>query len=355
MAPRYVWTYDVGNLVHGGTKARNDCSKIAEQAGWTQFDTTLNGPPLTRIFGLLRALVKLARLDRASIFLIQTPIHSGIGNNMIAYIMAIFFKTATIVHDIDDLRGGRSNTSEFLNRISHTVIYTGNLIQHIDKSKNIIQQFFHLEMWDYLIPGGASFVDCDISGPIIFAGNLTPHKVGWLYDRRISRPPVLLYGTDHDASRDPAKGDRYISSFDPDAPPFIGPVGWGLVWNGSRSGLPTEALDYETICQSHKFSLYVACGIPVIVWDQSHVATLVQKFDLGICVASLESIPEAISKVTPEDYDAIRRAATKVADQLRRGHFLNAALDEAFHNQDAVDINPNSQDHFGTLTAKFDK
>jgi len=114
VAPRYVWTYDVGSLVHGGTKARNDCYKIAEQAGWVRFDTTLNGSALTRIFGLFKALARLAQLDRASIFLIQTPIHSGIGNNIIAYVMAIFFKTATIVHDIDDLRGGKSNTSEFL-------------------------------------------------------------------------------------------------------------------------------------------------------------------------------------------------------------------------------------------------
>ena len=188
-------------------------------------------------------------------------------------------------------------------------------------------------MWDYLIPNGAAVADCYISGPIIFAGNLTPHKVGWLYDRAISRPPVLLYGTDRDAPRDPDKGDRYIASFDPDAPPFVGPVGWGLVWDGRKAGGEASAFDYESINQPHKFSLYLACGIPVIVWDQSHVATLVRKYGFGICVPSLDSIPEVISRVTPADYDAARHAALTAADQLRRGHFLNVALEEVFNFQ----------------------
>lgn len=183
------------------------------------------------------------------------------------------------------------------------------------------------------MPDGMVFTDCQISGPIIFAGNLTPHKVGWLYDRAIRRPPVLLYGTDHDASRDPDKGDRFISSFDPNTPPFVGPVGWGLVWDGTKAGQEGGAGDYETINQPHKFSLYLACGIPVIVWDQSHVATLVQKYGLSICVPRLESIPEAICNVTPADYEAARHAAMKVADQLRRGHFLNVALDTAFRDR----------------------
>jgi hypothetical protein len=332
MAPRYVWTYDVGDLVHGGTKARNDCSKIAEQAGWTRFDTTLSGPPLARLIGLGRALARLARVDRSSVFLIQTPIHSGVGNNFIAYLMAIFFKTFTIVHDIDDLRGGRSNASERINQISHSLIYSGKLSQHIKKQKNRIRFYTPLAMWDYIIPDEIDLTDCHRSGPIIFAGNLTPHKVMWLYDRAIIRPALLLYGTNHDASRDTGKGDRYISSFDTNAPSFEGPVGWGLVWDGAKTGKDDDPSDYEMINQPHKFSLYVACGIPVIVWDQSHVATLVKKYGLGICVPNLESIPDAISKVTPSDYEAARNAAIEVADQLRRGHFLNTALDMALQN-----------------------
>ena len=324
MADRYVWTHDVGNGRHGGTKATRDSYNIAEEMGWTPFDTTLSGGATTRIRRILYIIAKLFQIDRSSTFLIQTPVY-GIGNQIIAYFIALRFKTVTIIHDIDSLRGLTSNISEYIPWLSQMWISSGKLTEYIQVPPEARRKVHALAIRDYLIPDFRGPTNCDIHGPIIFAGNLISSKVTWLYNPSINRPPLQLYGVNLDIER-VRDGDKYISSFDPDKPCFKEPVGWGLVWDGSKNGKDDAATDYELINQPHKLSLYLACGIPVIVWAKSHIANFVTEHGVGICIDDLSDLSRTINAVTPAKYHEILNSSVELSTKLRSGTFLKQFL-----------------------------
>ena len=324
MMDRYVWTHDVGNGRHGGTKATRDCYDIAEEMGWIRFDTTLSGGPATRVRRLYHILSELMRVDRSSTFLLQTPVY-GIGNQLIAYFIALRFKTITIIHDIDRLRGQTSNISEHIPRLSQVWISSGKLAEHVQVPPGAGRDVRTLMIWDYLIPDFRGPANCGIDGPVIFAGNLDPGKVSWLYNPTIHRPPLQLYGVNHDVERLRA-GDTYVSSFDPDKPRFQEPVGWGLVWDGAKTGTDDAGSDYESINQPHKLSLYLACGIPVIVWAKSHIASFVTERGVGICIENLSDLHQAIKRIDSIQYSEILKSTATISKELRDGNYLKKLL-----------------------------
>ena len=104
--------------------------------------------------------------------------------------------------------------------------------------------------------------------------------------------------------------------------------GWGLVWDGptinSCTGDFGEYLRYNS---SHKTSLYLACGMPLIIWDQSSLADWVKDLHIGITVSCLKRLDSAISAVSNDDYRQMISNARHIGTQLRQGYFLKASLD----------------------------
>ena len=109
-------------------------------------------------------------------------------------------------------------------------------------------------------------------GRSCFAGSLWPAKVAWLYRAEAPRPALLLHGHGYDAAQNAGLGDSFGGPFDPDNPVFEPPVGWGLVWDGAKLDSGDTGLDYERFNQPHKISLYLACGLPLIVWSEGYAA-----------------------------------------------------------------------------------
>ena len=131
----------------------------------------------------------------------------------------------------------------------------------------------------------------------------------------------------HDGSLDFSNNSNieYAGVFKPEETGCIS-GGWGLVWDGdsidSCTGDLGEYLRYNT---SHKTSLYLSAGIPVIVWEQSSLAGWVKEQNIGITVKSLHDISSAISGLSNADYAHIINNVRAIAVRLRRGYFMKQA------------------------------
>ena len=105
---------------------------------------------------------------------------------------------------------------------------------------------------------------------------------------------------------------------------------FGLVWDGTSAetcaGHVGEYLKYNN---PHKTSLYLASGIPVLVWKEAAIADFVTANKVGITVDSLFEAEEAIRAVSAEDYREMCANAGKMAERLRSGYYFYAALDAA--------------------------
>lgn len=321
MARHFVWTHDVGKQVHGGSKATLDSYEIAKRAGWTEFDTTLNDRGVRRLISFFAQLIRVFRVQRDSVFLVQLPAY-GPANILLANIFVRFFQSKILLHDIDRLKRPKAFSTEELYKYAGEIIYTGKLIDYLNVLAVEGKAAIRLEMWDYLVDPEFRFPKCSPDGLIIFAGNLAKDTVSWLYTPGISRPPLVLYGNRCDVSELGHRGDVYGGPFASAHPNFQHSVGWGLIWTGAKTGREDSSFDYEMICQSHKFSLYMACGIPVIVWDRAYVADIVRHYECGILVSDLSEIESAVQKVTKGMHEKYRQSANMLGERVRRGEFL---------------------------------
>ena len=76
----------------------------------------------------------------------------------------------------------------------------------------------------------------------------------------------------------------------------------------------------------HKTSLYLASGIPVIIWKEAAMADLINEKQVGLVVDSLEDISDKFRKLQEEEYTKLKKNAEKLGKQLRTGAMLKTAI-----------------------------
>ena len=195
-------------------------------------------------------------------------------------------------------------------------------------NKGVIgEKITNLEIFDYLIPDFIEKTSLRKEQPIIVAGNLSQDKAAYLYSLPIE-PQFNLYGVGFDESRK-LSNETYFGSFLPDELPSVLEGSFGLVWDGDSSetcsGFFGEYLRYNN---SHKASLYLASGFPIIVWKESALSHFVLKNNCGITVDSLFDIQETINSISEEEYQELVENAQKVGNNIRSGYYLKTALDK---------------------------
>lgn len=100
---------------------------------------------------------------------------------------------------------------------------------------------------------------------------------------------------------------------------------YGLVWDGEGKDEIAGGLgEYLRYNNSHKCALYLASGIPVIVWNKSGMAHFVREQECGITIERLSELKE---KLVAADYKKLKENALEVAGQLQQGYYLKCAID----------------------------
>lgn len=182
-----------------------------------------------------------------------------------------------------------------------------------------------LGIFDYLIPNFQEKIGLTKNQPIIVAGNLEQEKAGYLYSLP-AEPAYNLYGVGFDESR-ALENETYFGSFLPDELPAALKGGFGLVWDGESaetcSGVFGEYLRYNN---SHKASLYLASGFPLVVWKQSALSHFVLEQGCGIAVDSLYDLKATIENLSEDDYQTLVKNTKRVGQEIRDGHYLITAL-----------------------------
>ncbi len=187
------------------------------------------------------------------------------------------------------------------------------------------QKIVSLGIFDYLIPDFQEKKELSKDQPIIVAGNLAQEKAGYLY-KLPANPAYNLYGVGFDESR-ALENETYFGSFLPDELPVALEGGFGLVWDGDSaetcSGVFGEYLRYNN---SHKASLYLASGFPLVVWKQSALSHFVLEKNCGVAVESLHDLKNTIENLSDADYQELVANAKNIGKKIRDGFYLTSAL-----------------------------
>ena len=330
---------------NAGNKARNDVEEIVKREGyqpllltvedWYQMGTVKAQRHKAK--ALAQAFSQLKSGDQ---LLIQFPMlhHSFFTTRLVRKIQRRGVQVYFIIHDLEALRYANLDTVPLKHKIrvhlqeSSLLKVADGVIAHNPIMKSVLvekglpeHKLVSLEIFDYLIPNYQEKDGLSKDQPIIVAGNLAQEKAGYLYQLP-ARPAYNLYGVGFDESR-ALENEAYFGSFLPDELPAALEGGFGLVWDGDSaetcSGVFGEYLRYNN---SHKASLYLASGFPLVVWKQSALSHFVLEKNCGVAMESLHDLKNTIENLSDADYQELVANAKNIGKKIRDGFYLTSAL-----------------------------
>ncbi len=236
-----------------------------------------------------------------------------------------------LVHDLDWLRD-RSRTFRWRLRMRVTkksFRYFSRAIVHNEKMQAALAEFplrtVSLGIFDYLTEGTPQSGKRGKDLPIVIAGNLAREKAAYVYCLP-EETEWNLYGPHFEGG---GGNINYHGAFPPQELLSALEGSFGLVWDGTSertcSGSWGEYLRYN---DPHKTSLYLAAGLPVIIWQEAALAPFLRKEGCGIAVSDLRELPSVLSAMTEEEYETLCENARRIGALVRKGYFTDRAIEK---------------------------
>ena len=317
------------------SKARRDCNLSFRQCGYGREDLNTsfyNVPLLPNLQGMALHLGMMARIGRHNELYYQYPTSCKKSlPTVFGWLHALQCRVALIVHDVLMLRTpAEALTEKAIFQAADLLIVHTEAMKEWLSEHGVTTPMVVLGLFDYYSEDDFR-EQSDIfahKNEIVFAGNLG--KSAFL--PKLSRHPFShvtfqLYGGGGQAYAS-CSHMSYRGSFDSDHTAAI-EGGWGLVWDGDSMATCSGQLgNYLRYNLPHKLSLYLAAGLPVIVWRQSAVANFIVSRHLGIAVDGLGDVEQAISRLTDDEYMKMIANCKDVGSQLRKGAMLKRIITE---------------------------
>lgn len=210
--------------------------------------------------------------------------------------------------------------------IAHNIVYKRKL-----RALGVKCPIVYFGIFDYLAPGfdieKARGNRRGKDGAAIIAANLKPVKSEYVY-MLPDNYDFNLYGVHYEGS---SYGRvSYKGAFGPEELMEEMEGSYGLVWDGeSIDGCTGNYGDYIRYNNPHRTSLYLASGIPVIVWRRAAIARFIEDNECGLLIDSLGDIEAVTQSLTEEAYERMRVNAEAVGERLRAGFYTEGVLKEA--------------------------
>lgn len=236
-------------------------------------------------------------------------------------------KSVFLIHDLISVQGLASNVSverelDLLKKADFIIAHNDSMASFL-KNNGLANRISVINFFDYRvdkIPPSRHK-----SSNIIFAGNLAKSP----FLKRISELGELkwhVYGAGMQPSQF-SKSVTFHGAVDSGILPSKMVDGWGLVWDGdSINGINGTSGEYLRLNSPHKASLYLASGVPLIVWRGSALADVVLKLGLGIAVDNLLQIESMVNSLLPSQLDQIYHNARIFSKKVQNGEMLKEAL-----------------------------
>ena len=323
-----------------GNKARTDTLKILMESGYSHIPLfrSKNNKIIILLQMVIGCLETFAKAGKDDLVFIQYPYYPAVVNRLLLLTLSLFrrikgYRIVVLIHDMVGLRmeGNKTNNIsgeiEILNRADHVICHNMSMLNVIKKSA--INRNVKLEVlgpFDYLYDGEPINTSYNNRLEVIIAGNLSREKSGYVYKLHDLNEYIFnLYGVDYnDECHDNV---RYLGQYPPDKLIENLQGNFGLVWDGEElvtcDGAYGEYLKYNN---PHKFSLYLAAGIPLIVWSESALASYVKAYDIGICVKSLKALNDELAVVTEERYNQLVNNVLNIRKDIVSGEHLKNVL-----------------------------
>ncbi len=362
----YISEYDEGkNKFNAGSKARNDVDRIFAETGAQALTVEAPCEEKREQAGMIRGLyyhfaaekawrkaLKNVKAGDAVLFQFPVKAHTIRLDKVLRSLHGRNIHTVALVHDLEYLRnvhnegtgkgtGWRLKQEEVsaLKEYDRVIVHNERMRQFLTEEMGIAEDhIILLEIFDYLIPEFEPKDKVRDKKAVIIAGNLNPDKCGYI-NLLPSNVQFGLYGADWRGEE--TERIRYHGKFLPDELPGQLEGGFGLVWDGpeaeSCSGVYGDYMRYNN---PHKTSLYLATGIPVIIWEEAAMAAFIRREGCGITINGLGEIAGRIDGMTEAEYAELQQQAERIGERLREGYYTKKALEACYRYRGGMLLRP---------------
>lgn len=336
---------------HAGGKARTDLDKIFSDCGFSSLE--INAPLQEREkAGKIKKIIyhfevckqwknAIDQLNPSDALILQFPLknHTLFFSKVIRYAHKKKIKVTAFIHDLEVLRFSKIKGLPLLTkwRIKLEELDEMELFDQVVVHNDLMKTYLHIHwhisnekmyslgIFDYLTDKTSdSWNISEQHNRCIIAGNLNREKSGYIYELP-EKPDFELYGINYEEQS--GKNLHYHGSYTSDELPAHLTGDFGVVWDGDSaqtcSGVWGEYLRYNN---PHKASLYLACGIPIIIWSEAAMARYVEEHKVGILVHSLFEIDEKTKALSTDEYRILKQNAQELSKEIRQGYNTKEVL-----------------------------
>ena len=342
---KYVICVNNGADRNAATKARQDAEQIllshGHEAILFQGERTAAGSvckQVNLIYQTISSWVKMTKeVEPGSQIVMQYPFFPIKAVYLLRWLLPKVQKQKNIrfyalIHDLNSLRGLYGKTAvysdkHFLKLFDHIISHNSQMAAFLQNKGIPAEKLTELTVFDYLTD--AIPQEHHIRDGITIAGNLDMNKSGYLLSLAQSVSlPIHLYGKGLDEDK-LAINIQYHGSFHPNELPGKLEGGFGLVWDGqSSNGCEGPTGTYLRYNNPHKLSLYLAAGMPVIIWKEAAEAAFVKENGVGLLIDDLTQIDELVREVAEEQYKQMIKQAQLIGQKVREGYYLSSVLEK---------------------------
>lgn len=340
----YYISRNYKSLFNAAGKAKTDCEFSLQNLGFKNLGFKQSAIPNSAIgtiknfFGISLALL---RLPFKSVLCTQYP------NNKFRQLILFFAKLKgckiiTIVHDVRCLKGRVKDVEKELSKIvcSDVIIVHNEAMRAWFLEQNTKIPIVVLGIFDYISDEkpmqNTQRIEKD-KYDIAYAGGFGEGKNAYIFDFDIlehSKYNLKLYGIGFDKSKRKVNEEEsvisYEGAFPSDQIAHKIKADFGLVWDGVSTEACSGALGaYLKYNNPHKTSLYLLCGLPVIVWDKAAIATFIVENNLGLGVSNLKDLNGILENLTEDDYKIMKSNVLEVQEKVMKGQFVEAAVEKS--------------------------
>ena len=327
---------------NAGSKAGNDVLRVSQECGYKLIPLYESNQVRTRVQDIISGVIATYSLRNklvdGDIVLMQYPLNRLLMKNIFRILKRCKsnIRIATLIHDIDYLRdiplgdkgvdGMKVLELSLLGSSDYLICHNPFMIRTLQKEKLSVE-YISLDLFDYLYDGTPATISEDKS-TVIVAGNLLESKAGYLYQIKKDKHKfaLSLYGSNYAVDKMQMDNATYHGSFKPDE--LIANLygAYGLVWDGSSTETCSGSYGkYLRINNPHKVSLYIAAGIPVVIWKEAALCSLIEENALGFGISSLDELEEAL-KSHEHLYQSYRNNVLNMKEKVCSGGFLKYVL-----------------------------
>ena len=324
-------------------KARRDVQRIASEAGYALINPAVQPRAdkwwqrAVQMGRITAEWVKLFfKLHHGDLLLVQYPWHPAgmapIARWALHFLQWKGAKTAAYVHDMESLcqmnnAAARWSDQELLLRFDRIIAQNDRMKAYLAGQGVREDAVITATLSDYLTD--EPMPERTLVPSVCVAGNLSRKRSRYLHDLPRTRVHWHLYGEGWKGKGSRTDVTCHGGKDLADGKPAVLEGAFGLCWEGMSTRIVTGAAGaYMMLTSPRKLSLYLASGMPVIVWKWSAMADFVRDNKLGLVVDAIDEVPRAIAALTAEDYAQMAAAAREWGGKIRRGEMTRTILEQ---------------------------